>query len=134
MYRENAGIYHAPTEIRSSQAVSRWLATAAARVRARVWSNGICGGESGAGTGFLRVLRFPLPIFIPPNSPFSQSPGASTIGQLNGRRAEWTQFGLHPPLCELKRITCRFKKYTTKLVPIVHLLLKRSYDSRINGL
>jgi hypothetical protein len=62
------------------QAVSHWLPTAAARVRARVWSSGICGGQSGAGTGFLRVLRFPLPIFIPPNSASSQSPGAGTIG------------------------------------------------------
>jgi hypothetical protein len=58
-----------------AQAVSRWLPTATARVRARVWSSGICGGQSGAGAGFLRVLRFPLPIFIPPNSPSSQSPG-----------------------------------------------------------
>jgi hypothetical protein len=56
-----------------AQAVSRWLPTAAARVRARVWSCGICGGQSGAGAGFLRVLRFPLPIFIPPISPQSQS-------------------------------------------------------------
>jgi hypothetical protein len=37
-----------------AQAVSRWLPTTAARVRARVWSSGICGA------GFLRVLRFPL--------------------------------------------------------------------------
>jgi hypothetical protein len=50
---------------------SRWLPTAAARVRARVWSSGIYGGQSGAGAGFLRVLWFPLPIFIPPNSPSS---------------------------------------------------------------
>jgi hypothetical protein len=42
--------------------------------------SGICGGQSGAGAGFLRVLRFPLP-FIPPNSPSAQSPGAGTIGQ-----------------------------------------------------
>jgi hypothetical protein len=48
-----------------AQAVSRWLPTAVARVRAQVWSSGICGGQSGAGAGFLRVLRFPLPIFIP---------------------------------------------------------------------
>jgi hypothetical protein len=48
-------------------AVSRWLPTAAARV----WSSGICGGQSGAGAGFPRALRFPLPIFIPPNSPSS---------------------------------------------------------------
>jgi hypothetical protein len=54
-----------------AQAVSRWLPTAAARVRARVWSSEICGGQSGAGADFLRVLRFPLPIFIPPISPSS---------------------------------------------------------------
>jgi hypothetical protein len=51
-----------------AQAVSRWLPTAAARVPSRVWSSGICGGQSGAGAGFLRVLRFPLTVFIPPNS------------------------------------------------------------------
>jgi hypothetical protein len=63
-----------------AQAVSRRFPTAAAWVRDRVWSSGICGGRSGAGAGLLRVLRFPFPIFIPPNSPSSQSPGASTIG------------------------------------------------------
>jgi hypothetical protein len=63
-----------------AEAVSRWLPTAAARVQSRVWSSGICGGQSGAGVGFLRVLRFPLS-FIPPNSPSSQSLGAGTIGQ-----------------------------------------------------
>jgi hypothetical protein len=52
-----------------AQAVSRWLPTAAARVQTRVWPSGICGGQIGAGAGFLRVLRFPLPIFIPPNFP-----------------------------------------------------------------
>jgi hypothetical protein len=31
-------------------------------------------GQSGAGAGFLRVLWFPLPIFIPPISPQSPSP------------------------------------------------------------
>jgi hypothetical protein len=36
-----------------AQAVSRWLPTAAARVRARVLSCGICGGQTGAGAGFL---------------------------------------------------------------------------------
>jgi hypothetical protein len=49
-----------------TQAASCWLSTAAARVRSRVWSSGICGGQSDAGAGFLRVLQFPLPIFIPP--------------------------------------------------------------------
>jgi hypothetical protein len=56
-----------------AQAVSRWLPTTAARVQARVWSCGICGGQSGARAGFLRVLRFPLPIFIPPIAPQSAS-------------------------------------------------------------
>jgi hypothetical protein len=32
-------------------------------------SCGICGGQSGTGAGFLRVLRFPLPILIPPTAP-----------------------------------------------------------------
>jgi hypothetical protein len=36
-----------------AEAVSRWLPTAAARVQSRVWSSGICGGQSGAGAGFL---------------------------------------------------------------------------------
>jgi hypothetical protein len=57
-----------------AQAVNRWLSTAAARVRSLVWSSGICGGQSGVGAGFLRVLRFPLPIFIPPIAPQSPSP------------------------------------------------------------
>jgi hypothetical protein len=55
-----------------TQAVSRWLPTAAARVRARVWTCGICGGQSSAGAGFLIVLRFPLPIFVPPIASQSQ--------------------------------------------------------------
>jgi hypothetical protein len=42
-----------------AQTVSRQLPTAAARVRARVRSCMICGGEGGPGAGFLRVLRFP---------------------------------------------------------------------------
>jgi hypothetical protein len=63
-----------------AQAVSRRLPIAAARVRARVRSCGICGGQSGTGAGFLQVLRFPLPIRIPSIAPQSLS-GAGTIGQ-----------------------------------------------------
>jgi hypothetical protein len=71
-----------------AQAVSRWLPTAAARVRAWVWSSGICGGQSGAGAGLLRVLRFPLTIFIPPIAPQSTSSiiWGCTIGQ------KWPQY------------------------------------------
>jgi hypothetical protein len=43
--------------------------------------------KSGAGAGFLRELRFPLPIYIPSAYPQSSSisPEAGTIGQ------EWPQ-------------------------------------------
>jgi hypothetical protein len=64
-----------------AQAISRWLPTVAVRVRARVRSCGICDEQSGTGTGFLRVLRFSLPIFIPPVTP--QSPSSIIRGWYN---------------------------------------------------
>jgi hypothetical protein len=64
-----------------ARTASRRLPTAEARVRAQVKSCVICCGRSDTGAGFLRVLRFPLPILIPPTSPHSSS-GAGTIGQL----------------------------------------------------
>jgi hypothetical protein len=60
-------IYRAKLTV--GRGVSLRVPTAVARVRAPVRSNGICGGQSGTGTGFLRVLRFSLPI-IPPTDPF----------------------------------------------------------------
>jgi hypothetical protein len=54
-----------------AQAVSRRLPTAPARVRAQSGHVGFVVHESGSAAGFLRVLRFPLPIIIPPNSPSS---------------------------------------------------------------
>jgi hypothetical protein len=45
-----------------AQAASRRLTTGMARVGTRVKSRGICGGQSGTGEGYLRVLRFPLPL------------------------------------------------------------------------
>jgi hypothetical protein len=56
-----------------AQAVSRRLRIAGARVRTQARSCGICGGKSGTGEDFLRVLRFPLPILIPPTAPHSSS-------------------------------------------------------------
>jgi hypothetical protein len=38
-------------------------------VRDRVSHVGFCGWQNGAGVGFIRVLRFPLPIFIQPIAP-----------------------------------------------------------------
>jgi hypothetical protein len=78
-----------------SQAVSHWLPTAVARVRAQVSSCGIFGGQSGTGADFLRVLRFSLPPFIPPSAPHSSSTIRGWYNRpVSGRRTEWTQF--HP--------------------------------------
>jgi hypothetical protein len=68
-----ANVISNPNACAAAQAVSRWLPTAAARVRVRV-ACGVCGGQSGTEAGFLRVLRFPLPI-IPPISPHYNHPG-----------------------------------------------------------
>jgi hypothetical protein len=54
-----------------AQAVTRRLPTAEAWSRFQVKSCGICGRESGTGTGFLRVPRFPLPILIVLTAPDS---------------------------------------------------------------
>jgi hypothetical protein len=78
-----------------AQAVSRRLPTAAARVQNSglvMWD--FVMDKSGVGAGFLRELRFPLPIYIPSDFPQSSSlsPEAGTIGQ------EWPQCQLpHKP-------------------------------------
>jgi hypothetical protein len=72
-----------------AQAVSRRLPTAMARVRAQVKSCGICGGQSGTEAGFLRALRFPLPILLPPTAPHSSSIIRSWYNRPNnGRRTK----------------------------------------------
>jgi hypothetical protein len=45
------------------------IPNAAAWIRAKVRSCGICGEQSDTGAGFLLVLRFPLPILIPQTAP-----------------------------------------------------------------
>jgi hypothetical protein len=57
----------------TARVVSPQLSTAAALVRAWVGSCGICGGQSGTGAGFCRVLRFHLPR-IPLTPSHSSSP------------------------------------------------------------
>jgi hypothetical protein len=54
-----------------AQAFSRRFPIPVARVRSQVRSCWICAGQSGTGESFLRVLRFPLPILIPPDAPYS---------------------------------------------------------------
>jgi hypothetical protein len=61
--------------------MSEWFLTAATRVRDWVWSCRICEGQGGTRAGFLRVLRFPLSIFIPPTAP--QSPSSIIRGWYN---------------------------------------------------
>jgi hypothetical protein len=85
-----------------AQAVSRWIPTAAARVRARVWSCGICGGQNDAEAGFLRVLPFPLPIFIPPIAP--QSPSSNIWGLYNRPEVAAVPSGLSPTPLTKKKI------------------------------
>jgi hypothetical protein len=96
-----------------AQAVSRWLPTAAARVRARVWSCGICGGQSGAGAGFFRVPRFPLPIFIPPIA--RQSPSSIIWGLYNRPEVAAIPSWLSPtPLRKKKPLERRNEMYAAR--------------------
>jgi hypothetical protein len=95
-----------------AQAVSRWLPTAAARVRAPVWLSGICDGQSGAGAGFLRVLRFPLPIIIPPIAP--QSPSSIIWGLYNRPEVAAVPSGLSPAPLIITEKSCRNLKTDRK--------------------
>jgi hypothetical protein len=59
-----------------AQVFSRRLLIAEARFRARINPCGICGGQSGTGTGFLSVLRvFPVNISFRRSSPNSNHLG-----------------------------------------------------------
>jgi hypothetical protein len=79
-----------------AQGVSCRLPTAAARVRSQVRSCGICGRQSGIGAGFLRVLRFPLSILIPPTAPHSSIIRGWCNRPNIGPRNKWTQSHLTP--------------------------------------
>jgi hypothetical protein len=75
-----------------AQAVSRRLPTAAAQFRSQDRSCEICGGQNGTGAGLFQVLRFSLPILIPPTTPHSSSTIRGWYNRPNiGRRTKWTQ-------------------------------------------
>jgi hypothetical protein len=66
----------------TAQAVSR-------RVRARVRSRRICGGQSGTGVDLLRVHKFPQPNLIPPTAPHVSSIIRGWYNKpINGRRTK----------------------------------------------
>jgi hypothetical protein len=94
-----------------AQAVIRRLPTPAVQVRAQVRSCGICGRQSGTGAGFLRVLRFPLPILIPQTDPHSSSIIRGWyIRPVSGRRTKWTQSHPTPPQ-EIKKTKKRWSSW-----------------------
>jgi hypothetical protein len=103
-----------------AEAVSRWLPTAAARVQSRVWSSGICGGQSGVGGRFSPTTSVSPAIHSTKFSILTIT-RARYNRPVSGRRAEWTQFGLHPPLCnyivtplvlmDIKFMLCILYKY-----------------------
>jgi hypothetical protein len=77
-----------------AQMVSRWLPTEAARLRARLWPCGICGGQSGVGEDFSEYFNFPCQFALRRLLPQSSS-SFIVRGWYNrpvsGRRTKWTQ-------------------------------------------
>jgi hypothetical protein len=87
-----------------AEVVSLRFPTVVARVLAQVGSHGICGGQSGTGAGRVRVLWFPLPIFMPPNVPHSSSIIRDWCNRPNScRRSKWT-VSPHPKKLKIKPI------------------------------
>jgi hypothetical protein len=73
-------------------------------------SCGICGGQNGSEASFLRVLRFPLPIIIPPNASYSPIIRSWYNRPISGRRIKWT----HPTQRNLKKNDLRNFQYFTE--------------------
>jgi hypothetical protein len=85
-----------------AEVVIGWFATMVDRVWSQIKSCGVCGGQSGTGAGFLRVLYFPLPVLIPPNAPYSSISQGSYNRPISGWRTKWTQSQPTPRNCVCK--------------------------------
>jgi hypothetical protein len=100
-------------------AVSSRLPIAMTRVRARVRSCRICGGQSCTEAGYLRVLRFPLPIFMPRIAP--QSSSSIIWGWYNrpnsGRSTKWTQSVSRHEKKTFPQTPCLVTKHVTTQYP-----------------
>jgi hypothetical protein len=79
--------------------VSRWLPTAAARVRARVWQVGFVVDKVSLGQVFSEYFGFLGQSAFHQILHHHNHPGQVQLASI-GRRAAWTQYGLHPPLCQ----------------------------------
>jgi hypothetical protein len=97
---------------------------------ARVSSCGICGGQIGTGAGFLRVLRFLLPIFIPPTAP--QSPSSSIWGWYNRTVLAAVPSGLSliPLRIIIKKVTAKPVYITTRKCERTRLVKKQGWGMK----
>jgi hypothetical protein len=81
-----------------AEAVSRWLPFTAARVRGWVWQVGFVVDKMASGQVFCEYFDFPCQnisfrqLLLPHNHPGRVQYARSS------RSAEWTQYGLHPPI------------------------------------
>jgi hypothetical protein len=83
---ENLSVIHAITET-----VNRHFPIVAIRVRGRFNTWRIYGEQSGTWTGFLPILRFPLPITSPTALHTSSIIRGWHNRQNSGRRTKWSQ-------------------------------------------
>jgi hypothetical protein len=79
-----------------AQAVSRWLPTAKARVRAMIWQVGFVVDKVALVQVFSEYFCFPCQSLLHQILHHHTHPGHVQWAS-SGRRAEWTQYGLHPP-------------------------------------
>jgi hypothetical protein len=82
---------------RYSSSDSRWLPTAVARVRARVWQVGFVVDKVALGQVFSEYFGFPCQFYSTKLSTITVT-GGKYNRPFSSRRAEWTQF--HPPQSE----------------------------------
>jgi hypothetical protein len=68
-----------------------WFSSASDRVRSQIRSCMFCGEQNCTEAGFIRVLRFLLPILIPPDSSYSSIIRGWYNRSVSGWRTEWTQ-------------------------------------------